>query len=343
MKAEMTDIPHGRPDGCEARVCVALTEDGVALPVVDITNPAFACDFSDEQLAAIAERTRRGLARSKRLPTFVLRLLGRRSVIMRGMLANPSFVSGMITYLFKLGPEILPPAFGDRLDRRMLSTIGPVACRLRLREAARQIADALSPLLTRRNGPLRLINIAGGVAADAFNALLLLQREQPALLVNREIRLAVLDIDSDGPAFGSRAVAALTAEQAPLAGLNVTLEHSFYDWNNASALAGILGGLPADAVAAGSSEGGLFEYADDEIIVSNLVALRAATPPDFVMVGSLVRDDNLAWFTRGAGSLELRPRGLAAFGALVEGAGWAIRQTMTDPLYHVVTLKKANS
>jgi hypothetical protein len=57
-----------------AHVCYATTDDGVALPVVDITNPAFVCEFSDEALDAIAERTRRGLERSRRLPVFVLRL-----------------------------------------------------------------------------------------------------------------------------------------------------------------------------------------------------------------------------------------------------------------------------
>lgn len=43
------------------------------------------------------------------------------------------------------------------------------------------------------------------------------------------------------------------------------------------------------------------------------------------------------------GAPGLRPRGLADFGTLVEKAGWEIARMDSDPLYHVVTLKKARS
>ncbi len=320
----------------------ALTEDGVELPVVDITNPAFTCAPSDEELDGIAERSRRGLELSRRVPAFVLRLMARRSIVMRGMLdADGSFVSGLTTYLFKLGPENLPPNVGGRLDRKMLAAIGPVTCRIRLREVARQITDAAVGPLTERRGPFRLIDLGGGVAADAFNALLLVQKEHPGLLTDRAVQIVVLDVDEDGPRFGSRAVTALCEVSAPLAGLAVRFAHKIYDWADASALPAALGDPDPEAVVVVTSEGGIFEYADDDTIRSNLAVFRDSTPRDVALVGSLVRDDNLGWLVRGSGSPAVCPRGLAAFGLFVRQAGWVIETARSSPLYHVVTLKKA--
>jgi hypothetical protein len=322
--------------------CVATTDDGVALPVVDITNPAFACEHSEAELAAIAETTRRGIERSRKLPAFVLRLMARRSVIMRAMLqADRGFVSGMTTYLFKIGPDRLPHGYGSGLDRRMLGVMGPVACRLRLRQMARQLADAAAPVLAGRGGPLLLVSIAGGVAADSLNALILLQKERPDLLARRPIRIVVLDVDREGPAFGERACAALTGGRGPLAGLSVDFSHVVYDWGETGALAEVLRGAAAGAVVIGSSEGGLFEYGGDEAVGANLAALRECTPADFAMVGSLIRDDTLRFLTAGPGAPTVHPRGLTAFGALVARAGWAVARTTTNPLYHIVTMLKA--
>ena len=323
-------------------LCYALTEDGVELPVVDITNPAFACAPRAAELAAVEERSRRGLERSRRLPRFVLRLLARRSVVMRGVLgAGGSHVGGMLTYLFKLGPDNLPRGYGDRLDRQMLGAIGPLACRLRLRETARQLADALAPPAAAHGGPLWIVDIGGGVAADAFNALILLRRERPALLEGREAHILVLDIDGQGPAFGARAVAALRGAGGPLAGLAVDLAHRRCDWSDASTLAATLGRLGPRAVAVGSSEGGLFEYGADDAVRSCLATIREAAPAVLALVGSLVRDDRLQWLTRGPGAPGLRPRGLESFGALVRDVGWSVERVCSDPMYHVVTLRPA--
>ncbi len=149
-----------------------------------------------EELDAIAERSRRGLERSRKLPSLVLWWLARRSVVMRGMReATGTFVSDMTTYLFKLGPDNLPSHVGTGFDREMLAGIGPVACRLRLREAARQIANAVRPSLSGRQGPLWIFSVGGGVAAEAFNALLIIRKECPALLNGRALHIVVHDVD----------------------------------------------------------------------------------------------------------------------------------------------------
>lgn len=321
--------------------CHALTDEGIELPVVDVTNPAFACAPSSEELDAIAERSRRGLARSRKLPSLVLRLMARRSIVMRGMLdASGGFVSGMTTYLFKVGPENLPAQVGNSVDRKLLAAIGPLTCRLRLREVVRQVANAAVGPLTQRRGAFWIFDLGGGVAADAFNALLLLRHERPALLKDRGLHIVVLDIDVEGPRFGSRAVSALCQESAPLAGLAVSFVHRIYDWADPSTPSEALDGPGPEAVVVATSEGGIFEYADDDTIRRNLERIRDVTPGDAALVGSLMRDDSLGWLVRGAGGPAMHPRGLAAFDLLVRRAGWGLDSASSNPLYHVVTLKK---
>jgi hypothetical protein len=335
-------MPSHIPPGRTAGLCYAATEAGVRLPVVDITNPAFAFDCSDAELDRVARNTRLGLARIRKLPRFVQRLVTSRSLIARDMRRAPGgVVTGLTTYLFKLGPEYLPAGVGGALDRRMLAGLGPVACRLRLRETARRLASGLVPALSRRRGPLVLVNVAGGTAADSFNALLLLHAHHPELVAGRPVSIIVLDTDREGPAFGARAVSALGQESGPLAGLDVHFSHVASDWADFDALSRILSDLDPQAVTAASSEGGLFEYADDEVVRGSLAVLRDRTPDDTVFVGSLVRDEGFEWLTTGDGAPSLRPRGLHGFSSLAASAGWTVESATPIALYQVVTLRKA--
>ena len=106
-----------------------------------------------------------------------------------------------------------------------------------------------------------------------------------------------------------------------------------------------MAGWEAGAVAAGSSEGGLFEYASDEEIIANLRALRAATPPDFRMVGPVVRDAStldprLRMTERVEGRPAIRYIGLERFAELAGAAGWAIERSLDGPMHQVVSLRK---
>jgi hypothetical protein len=323
-------------------VWYAATDTGLELPVVDVTHPAFEFACDDDELARIAARTRQGLERVRKLPAFALRLLTRRSVIagdMQRTRGGP--VSGMTTYLFKLGPENLPISFGSRFDRMMLAEFGPSACRLRLRETATRIADAAAPVLAQRPGPLMLLNLAGGVAADSFNACILLRARYRGLLERRRVEIFVLDIDKEGPAFGARAVAALRHPGAPLCGVDVRVSHSEWDWAHAPALGRALSTLDDQGVLAISSEGGVFEYAPDDVVRSVLCTLGRHTPEGTPIIGSLVRDDDFQWLTNGDGAPGVRPRGLESFSSLVATAGWPVASASTLGPYHVVTLRNA--
>ena len=76
--------PNKRPG-----VCYAVTRDGVELPVVDVTHPAFAISIRDaEQKAQVEKFPRQGIPLAilpKRLRELVQRSLLRESVLAQGI------------------------------------------------------------------------------------------------------------------------------------------------------------------------------------------------------------------------------------------------------------------
>ncbi len=337
----MAERPHARTPG----IVHASTTAGVELPVIDITHPAFAVTATETELevladAFVAEAERRRLPRW--LYRLILRAFLRRSVLGRGLLAaSGTYVTGLHTYLMKLGPDNLGPSF-TAVDRRIAGSFPAIAMRVRLQDVARLLADGLSASLsTRTEAPLALVDIAGGPAVDALNALILLRREQPHVLTGRSIAVIVLDSDADGPAFGGRALAALVAPGAPLAGLDVTFRHVRYDWHDTDVLRAELDALQdRDAVWAVSSEGGLFEYGDDESIVRNLAVLAAAAPADTVVAGSVTRDARPARAALASTRVPTRPRSLEEFRDLARHGGWTLDRAVTRALSFQVRLAR---
>jgi hypothetical protein len=324
-------------------VLYAVTNDGLELPVIDITHPAFALSEGPEDLPRIAEASLRALRRSRRMPGFVKRLMARRSILLRGAMApSGGFQTGLVTYLFKLGSDNLGRGYAGTLDRRMCRSIAAISMRMRLRSMARLAADALAVTMAERPGrPVRVVNIAGGTAIDSINACILLCREKPDLVPGRQIQLWVLDLDEGGPSFGARALAALRRDGAPLAGLDASLIRHAYDWSDVSSLRRITAGLDADDVVACLSEGGLFEYASDAAVVANMEVLRDATPADCPVIGSAIRDQELTrvMLRTSSMSFKIRPRDTMA--ALAARGGWAIERAEDgNPMYEILRLRK---
>jgi hypothetical protein len=139
----------------------------------------------------------------------------------------------------------------------------------------------------------------------------------------------------------------LQADGGPLAGLGATFEHTPYDWNDPAVLRACLEAIgDMGVVMAGSSEGGLFEYPADDMIVANLDVLRDATPADFFMAGPVIRDattlDPRLRATVGLpGQPAVRYLGLEKFGTLAARAGWTIARHLDGPMHQVVRLQKA--
>jgi hypothetical protein len=326
-------------------VCYAVTDDGLELPVVDVTHPAFELRLSEEQQRALVEHFLAEQRRFVRLPAplrgLLLRFFLRGSIMARGLRrAEGSFLDGMTTYLFKVGAKNLGE-YALPIDRRIAASLPGLAVRLRLADMARLLADRLAPLLGGSPGrPLCLLNIAGGPALDDLNALILLQREHPGLLGGRRTTVLVLDGDEHGPAFGARALQALRQTHAPLAGLDIHFRHVPYDWRDVSGLAPAFELARREAaLCIGSSEGGLFEYGSDDEILTNLGALASGLGKDFAMVGSVTRDDETIRMLKLTSTAATRPRGLAVFSALVAQADWCVARSVSRPLSDQVVLE----
>src|SRR5258708_39517291 len=149
--------------------------------------------------------------------------------------------------------------------------------RLRTQQIGEPMGEGIPDDLAAAGAAARLspINFGGGPAPDSINALIVLRRVRPALL-NRRIVIEVLDSDRDGAFFGANALAALKADQGPLAGLDIGMQHHDYHWDRPALLESLVGKLTsAGTIIAASSEGALFEYGSDEAIVANLKMLHA--------------------------------------------------------------------
>ena len=328
-------------------VCYAVSDDGIELPVIDVTHPAFACDVSPADLSALIDQSVRDLATVKNTPPEVLRAILTQSVLARGWVQSVgSFMTGMITYLNRLGPENLGDGYASAIDRRMAAGLMPLSFRLRLRDVARLIGQAVAQAVVGRDGrPVCLLNIGGGPAADSLNGLILVNTEYPGRLRGRRISITVLDLDDEGPGFGGRALSALLAEGAPLTGLDAAFQHVKYDWSDVTGLRETLAGIGEIGAGLCSSEGGLFDYGSDGEIVENLTVLHERTPPDFVVVGSVLRDaatldPRLTPTTEPQGRPRVRYLGLLAFRLLARRAGWSVDRVIDSVAHHAVSLKK---
>jgi hypothetical protein len=323
-------------------VYYAPTDEGQDWPVVDITNPAFAVNPTEAELDAMREQFIETARQMEHLPDAVRQAV-ERSRLGRGLTAaSGTFLTGMNTYLLKLGPHGLG-ADCDPIDRAIAGSFPVFAMRLRLQDASRMVADGLAAGLTARpDRPLRLVNIAGGPAADSWNALMLLRARQPARLTRVSIAIDVLDLDERGPAFGARALAALSVPGGPLEGLAVAFRHTRYDWSLPARLAESLAASGATGwTCVVSSEGGLFEYGDDGTIVGNLACLHEGTAADARVVGSVTRAGAPTRSIGGRVGAAVRPRTLEQFTGLASRAGWVPLEVIERPFSYNLALRKA--
>ena len=331
----------------KAGVCYAVTNDGTELPVIDVTHPAFALVVSQEELDRQLQAQLRETEQRSRVPHFIqnwmLGFMLKRSRIMRALMnAESNFLGGMDTYLLKLGPGNMGRGYTSSIDRQISASLPGLSMRLRLQNLAHLLADALAPQLQRvPAAPVHLLSIGGGPAMDCLNGLIVLQKEHPGFLASRPISVRTLDLDEAGPHFGARALEALRSGDGPLAGLDIGFLHVRYDWTNTAQLAELLGSLADDrAIVAASSEGALFEYANDEIVTANLRTLYEGMPPDGVVTGTVTRADTTGRLLNTTSRIRLQMRGLEGFTALAAQSGWKVARSIDRPSGHDVCLEK---
>jgi hypothetical protein len=330
-------------------VCYAFASNGLELPVIDITHPAFHQALSEEQLFAGAQRYAQAQeaqgAVARWMQRHLLPFFLKRSIIGRGLLkSRGGYLDGLSTYLLKLGPDNLGEGYATPMDRKLAAGLNGAGLSLgqRLQDMAEALAQGLRPLLTADAGrPLHLVNIAGGPSMDSLNALILLYKEKPAAFAARPVTLHILDLEAEGAGFAEAALAALQAEGGPLQGLSATLLYRPYDWTDTAPLQELLRSLPGDALLAASSEGGLFDYGQDEAVSANLRVLGDLSPADTVLAASLSRPEDAAGLFKGANSAQLVLRSLDDLAALGRPCGWSVASSTLRPLNAIARLTKA--
>ena len=338
MPAALSSTDRRRVPG----VFYAKAPDGHELPIIDVTHPAFAPLFDERAMEKQFARFRGSERLRARVPDFIqqkmLGVLARRSRLAHALFhAKKGVVGGMTLYVAKLGPDMLGAGYANFIDRRIASAPPSWMSRVRLEDMARLLAKGLTPALRAKPGrPIHLFNIAGGPGADSWNALLLLIKENASLLRGRAIAIHVLDLDTEGPAFGARAITALSGDNAPLRDYDVQFRHVPYDWREPARLGELLAEARArEGVLAVSSEGGLFEYGSDEEVVGNLRAIRDAGPSDTTVVGSVTRAGSHVEFLR---HFTVKPRTIEAFRELATRSAWSIAENIARPLSFDVRL-----
>ncbi len=330
-------------------ICYAITDDGLELPVIDVTNPVFEVSLKESELNTQLQQFIQDAKGPERIPPFLRGLLfsfmRRCSVIIRGLMgANGTFMSGMNTYMLKLGPDNLNKSFFSDIDRMIAGSSAGLFMRLRLQDIVHLLTEALIPILdSRPNATLRLLNIGGGPTIDSLNVLIVIRKQRPDLLAERKIFIHSLDLDAFGPNFGGRTLTSLQAESSPLHGLDIDFTHINYNWSNADVMRGYIKSFDGENIFAASSEGALFEYGSDDDIAGNLQALFDITPADTIVAGSVTRADELGLKLNGRGlssRAALQLRGLEAFTVLALRAGWKIAKSIDRPLSHDVLMEK---
>src|SRR6202046_4729686 len=321
----------------------AVTDEGLKLPVIDVTHPAFAISVTDVEFAAMEEKFLADAKKMGPLPDSVRAAL-KGSFLWSGMAnAAGTFLPGLNTYLLKLGPENLGE-HGKPIDKILAASCPIFTMRLRLQGMARMLADGLVESLAHdAKKPLLIVNVAGGPASASWNTLILLQAERPDLLAGREITVAILDRDQHGPSFGARAAQAPCTDSGPLGGgrPGPAWAHINYLWTETDRLGELLRELRAsEAACAISSEGGLFEYGSGDEIIATLRQLREGTPSDARVVGSVTREGEAMRATRGSDTFATIPRTMEAFRGLAERGGWRVEKQIDRPYsFHVRLVK----
>jgi hypothetical protein len=252
----------------------------------------------------------------------------------------------MCTYMLKLGPRLVGGGEDRESDRRATMGVGGIAARMRLRDLCRRQAEVLAPFLAvRPDARLGLINIAGGAASDTVNTLRLIRRREERLLRDRRIAIRLLEVDTVGPHFAERSLAALREPGQAFEGLDLDFRFHNSSWGEEAAWAEILKDSGRDILLC-SSEGGLFEYGSDEEIRRTLDVLAGHPALVTVVAGSCLLDretidPTITALAETSGS-GLRFLGRAGLESLVKPASWSVEWfgEAANPVYLLFFLRK---
>jgi hypothetical protein len=346
-KRMVTDPETSRISG----LAYACTDNGIELPVLDITHPQFLSSIDEDRLdevstASIQKMLAMAQMSDAQKRTYYEQLL-KSHIFGPVFVSDPGahFMSGMSTYVYKLGPNLIGGRPDREFDRSASMDIGGVAMRMRIRDLCRLQAGALIPQLeSSPQKSLCFMNIAGGAASDSINTLILIHNENPALLRSRKIEIHVLDIDPVGPRFAFGCIEALKTQAHHFHGLDIAFHHTAHDWKDTEELIPLLSSK-RDCFVTCASEGGLFEYGTDEEIIRNLNVLYDHSPDGTRIAGTIVHETDKVHVTvpalAKASNAGLRFLGVSGLAGLLEETGWRLERVQEEnPIYAVFMLKK---
>jgi hypothetical protein len=307
-----------------------FTDTGLELPVLDITHPFFEASIDEKSLADQRAQSPATAAAIRAMPEAQRKMLTEHSYIWGTHFSDKSdtsTLSGMGTYMLKLGPRLLGGGKERETDRRATMGVSGIAARMRLRDLCRLQTEILCPLLAAHPGErLCLINIGGGAASDTFNTLRLIRRRDLKLLLNRRIEIHLLEIDTIGPHFAEKSLDALQEAGGDFEDLDLDFRFHHASWADETAWEGIMKDRGRDIVL-GSSEGGLFEYGRDEDIRKVLGIMAGSPSLSATIAGSCLLnretiDPTITALAEISGSA-LRFLGRAGLGDILEATLWS--------------------
>jgi hypothetical protein len=326
----------------------ARVNQDLELPILDITSSQFSNSINLNSLAALKKDSQKQSEAIRSMPESLKTAVAHNSLIFGNYFNKATggrFLSGMSTYILKLGPYLLRNKDERSIDWAISNGIGSMAARMRLRDICQMQAALLNPLLIKY--PIKklcLLNIAGGAASDSINTLILLHREDSNLLKRRQIEIHILDIDNLSPAFALRCIEELKKSPYHFSGLDITVYQEFYNWECSKNLQKLLHGN-RDSLISISSEGGLFEYGRDEDILSNLDMLYNLTPSETPIIADIFHDrqtvdPTLLAMSETSGAT-MRFLGLKGFMNILKNTRWELASILeNNPVYLVYALKK---
>ena len=324
------------------KIPCAFTDDNTELPILNITHPYFISSIDEETFRLGCTKAAKQADSTMKMPSFLKRFFRRMFNV------DNTYLSGMRTLIYKLGPDLLKGRKINFWDKLVSKQYTSMALRIRLREICRLQAEILIQKL--KDSPERnicFINIAGGASPDSINAIILIQEEDPELLKGRKIEINILDVDSFGPNFAKQCIKVLKSPGERFCGLDITLRIIPYNWSNPEKML-MLMHERAEWIQICSSEGGLFEYGSDEEIIHNLNELYLNSTTDMRITGSLVFDkENVnPGYLAGAEliGINLRFLGLTGLNRVLSQTKWVLESSKEiDTIYSVFTLIKSNA
>ena len=347
MKTEKYFIKNKLPG-----LSYVFTSNGIELPVLDITHPEFISSIDENRLKKllpyIEKNAERNANKFNKIPTFIKNYFIKHSFAMAELLQNESsFATGISTLMMKLGPNLIGKGKKRFWDRSVAKGFGSLVIRMRARDIGNCLAEMMLPIINKfPSKNICFINIAGGSASDSINALFLILKENPLLLKNKKIEINVLDIDTYGPSFAGQCIKELKSPGNKFCDLDISLRHIPYDWNNIQKLSELLLERK-EWLQICSSEGGLFEYCSDDIIINNLNTIHINSSENIIILGSLLHDIEKIDAGIIAGlkistSLKLRFLGINGLKKIIEN-NWEVNKTIEgNPRYLVFSLNKIN-